>query len=339
MPRLRDLAAFRCNGELRQVKGRFFIRRLLLVVPTIVGIVIVGFVLVHVAPGDPVIALAGENGDAGYYAFMRQRFGLDQPLPLQLVTYFERVAAGDLGESFVHGRSTLAVIAERIPATLLLTSTALVIAVVVSVPLAIIAARRPRGAGDTWINAIALAFYSAPSFWVAQLAILAIALHLGLAPVQGMTSATSSATGLDHALDVARHLALPALVLASQEIAILVRLTRASLIDELGRDHIRTARGKGVTERNVLIRHALPRAFMPAITVIGARTGTLIAGAAVVEVVFGWPGIGRLLVMSLQARDIPLLLGLFLTIALTVTVANIVTDMLHAAIDPRIRLG
>lgn len=321
------------------MKGRFFVRRLLLVIPTVVGIVLVGFLLVHVAPGDPVVALAGENGDDAYYQDMRRRFGLDRSLPQQLATYFARTASGDLGQSWVHGRSILPVIMERVPATLLLTGTALVIAVLVAVPLAAIAASRPYGARDTGISAVALGFYSAPSFWVAQLAILFLALHLGLLPVQGMVSAGGSPNALKNAADIAWHLVLPAVVLASQEVAVLVRLTRTNLLDELAQDHIRTARGKGVRERMVLIRHALPRALLPTITVIGARTGQLIAGATVVEVVFGWPGIGRLLVTSLQNRDTPMLLGLFMMIAFTVAIANLVTDMIHAAIDPRIRLG
>lgn len=321
------------------MKGAFVARRLLLVIPTVIGIVLVGFLLVHIAPGDPVVALAGESGDAAYYSDMRQRFGLDQPLPRQLATYFARVAVGDFGESYVQGRSSMSVIMDRVPATLLLTGTALLIAIVVSVPLAVVAARRPHGARDVGISAVSLGLYSMPAFWAAQLAILLVALRLGLLPVQGMRSATSAAGGLQRILDVARHLALPAIVLASQEVAVLVRLTRTSLLDELTRDHIRTARGKGATECVVLIRHALPRALMPTLTVIGARTGQLIAGAAVVEVVFGWPGIGRLLVTSLQTRDTPLLLGLFMLIAFAVTIANLVTDLIHAAIDPRIRLG
>ncbi|MEO7823022.1 MAG: ABC transporter permease [Gemmatimonadaceae bacterium] len=317
----------------------YFVRRLIQVVPTVLGIVLIAFLLIHLAPGDPVVALAGEHGDAEYYADMRQRFGLDRPLPEQLGTYFARVAAGDLGVSYVHGRSTAAVIMERVPATLLLTGTAMLIAVVVSVPLGAIAARRAGGSPDLGISSLALLLYSAPVFWVGQLAIIVAALELGIFPVQGMTSAGSTATGWARALEVARHLALPALVLASQELAVLVRLTRSGLIDELARDHVRTARAKGVSERGVIVRHAMPRALMPAVTVIGARAGQLIAGAAVVEIVFGWPGIGRLLVTSLQTRDTPVLLGLFTVISFAVVIANLVTDLVHAAIDPRIRLG
>jgi peptide/nickel transport system permease protein len=318
--------------------GGFVLRRLLQVAPTVAGILLVSFLLLHLAPGDPVIAIAGEHGDAAYYAAMRQRFGLDRPLPEQLVTYALRVASGDLGFSYVQGRSAAVVIAERIPATLLLTGTAMLLAVASAIPLGAIAGRRPHGARDVSISALALALYSTPVFWVAQLAILLVAVRLGLAPVQGMVTAGSDVTGAAHVLDVLRHLALPALVLASQELATLARLTRSGVIDELARDYVRTARAKGVGERGVLIRHALPRALLPAITVIGARVGHLLAGAAVVEIVFGWPGTGRLLVAALQTRDTPVLLGLFLVISLGVVLANIVTDLAYAAVDPRIRL-
>jgi peptide/nickel transport system permease protein len=317
---------------------RFVLRRLLQVVPTVAGILLVSFLLVHIAPGDPVLALAGENGDAAYYASMRQRFGLDRPLLEQLATYAVRVASGDLGFSYVQGRSAGAVIAERIPATLLLTGTAMLLAIVGAIPLGAIAGRRPHGARDVGISALALGLYSAPVFWVAQLAILVIALRLGIAPVQGMVTAGSDATGPARAMDVLRHLALPALVLAAQELATLVRLTRSGVIDQMARDHVRTARAKGVGERALLVRHALPRALLPAITVIGARAGHLLAGAAVVEIVFGWPGTGRLLVASLQTRDTPVLLGLFLVVSLGVVLVNIVTDLAYAAVDPRIRL-
>lgn len=319
------------------MSGRLIGMRLLQVVPTVVGIVLIGFLLIHIAPGNPVVALAGEHGDAAYYAFMRERFALDQPLPRQLATYAARVVQGDFGHSYVLGRSVMAVIMERAPATLLLTATALVVAIVAAVPLGAIAARRPHGARDVGISALALGLYSAPAFWVGQLAVLVVALGLGLAPVQGMSTAGSSASGMAHALDVARHLALPALVLASQELAVLVRLTRSGLVDELARDHIRSARGKGVGERAILLRHAMPRALLPALNVVGGRIGHLIAGAVVVEVVFAWPGMGRLLLASLQTRDIPVLLGLFTVVAFTVVLVNVVTDCIHAAIDPRVR--
>jgi peptide/nickel transport system permease protein len=320
------------------VSARFVAGRLLQLVPTMMAILIISFVLIHLAPGDPVIVLAGEHGDAAYYAFMRHRFGLDQPLPQQLVSYLGRVMRGDLGFSYVYGRDTLAVIMERIPATLLLTGSALVISVVVAIPLGTIAAARPHGARDVGISALALGLYSTPAFWIGQLAILGLALGLGIFPVQGMTSAKGAASGWPHTWDVLRHLFLPALVLASQEIAVLVRITRSTMLDELPRDHIRTARAKGLSEMRTLLRHALPRALLPVITVLGARVGQLIAGAAVVEIIFGWPGMGRLLLGSLQSRDTPILLGLFLVVSLTVVLANLFSDLAYAVIDPRIRV-
>lgn len=318
--------------------GGYVARRLLQLVPTVAGILLVSFLLVHLAPGDPVLALAGEHGDAAYYADMRRRFGLERSLPEQLATYAWRVTGGDLGFSYVQGRAAADVIAERIPATLLLTGTALVIAVVAGIPIGALAGRRPHGARDMGIGFVALGFYSVPSFWIAQLAILIVALGLGLAPVQGMTTAGTASAGLARALDVLRHLALPALVLATQEMAALVRLTRGGVASEMERDHVRTARAKGVGELGVLVRHALPRALLPAITLVGARAGHLVAGAAVVEIVFGWPGTGRLLLSSLQTRDTPVLLGLFLVIAIAVVLLNLLTDLAHAAADPRIRL-
>ena len=320
------------------MNARFVAGRLLQVVPTMLAILIIGFILIHLAPGDPVLTLAGEHGDAAYYAFMRHRFGLDEPIPRQLVTYVGRVVSGDLGFSYVYGRGTLRVIMERVPATMLLTGTSLILSILIAIPLGAIAAARPHGARDVGISAIALGLYSTPAFWVGQLAILGFSLQLGLFPVQGMTSAGGAPTGWSHAWDVARHLALPALVLASQEIAVLVRITRSAMLDELPRDHIRTARAKGLSDVRALVRHALPRALLPVVTIVGARVGHLIAGAAVVEIIFGWPGVGRLLLASLQSRDTPILLGLFLVVSFTVVLANLVSDLVYAAIDPRIRV-
>lgn len=323
---------------MHEVSARFAGGRLLQVVPTMVALLVVGFVLIHLAPGDPVLALAGEHGDAAYYAFMRERFGLDQPLLRQLATYLGRVVRGDLGFSYVYGRGTLGVIMERVPATLLLSGTALVLSLLVAIPLGALAASRPHGGRDVGISAFALAFYSTPAFWIGQMAILALSLGLGIFPVQGMTSAGQPPGGWLHAWDVLRHLALPAVVLALQEIAVLVRVTRSTLLDELPRDHIRTARAKGLSAAQALLRHALPRALLPVVTVVGARVGHLVAGAAVVEIIFGWPGMGRLLLGSLQSRDTPILLGLFLVVSLAVVMANLLSDLVHAAIDPRIRL-
>lgn len=325
------------SGAEAGVSLRYAGWRLAQLVPTCAGIVLVGFLLIHLAPGDPVLALAGQNGDAAYYAFMREKFGLDEPLPVQLATYAGNVARADLGISYVQGRPAVDVIVERLPATVLLTVTALVLSTVLGVALGVLAASRPRGARDIAVSTVSLGFYAAPVFWVGQLAVLTLALRLGWFPVQGMSTARSDATGWAQVADVAHHLVLPTLVLAAQEIAAVARLGRAGLLDELARDHIRTARAKGLPERTVLLKHALRRALLPVVTVIGGRVGHLVAGALVVEIVFGWPGIGQLLLSSMQNRDTPIILGIFLVVAITVVFANLLTDFTYVWLDPRIR--
>jgi len=319
------------------VTRRYLLRRLAQLVPTTAAILLIGFLLIHLAPGDPVLALAGDNGDAEYYAQVRQRFGLDQPLPQQLATYAANVLRGDLGTSYVQGRPVADVIAERLPATLLLTGTAVVVSTVVGVAAGVLAAVRRGRWPDLSINTVVLALYAAPVFLVGQLAILLLALRTGWFPVQGMTDPRGSATGLARVADVAWHLVLPALVLAAQEVAAIVRLTRVGLADELTRDHIRTARAKGASRWRVVGKHGMRRPLLPVVTVLGGRVGHLVSGAVLVEVVFGWPGIGRLLVTALQTRDAPSVLGVFLLVAVSVVVANLVTDLGYLWLDPRVR--
>lgn len=312
-------------------------RRLIQVIPAVAGVLVVGFLLIHMAPGDPILALAGESGDEAYYELMRSKFGLDRPLPEQFWSYVSNVIRGDLGNSYVQGRPVDQVIGERLGATVLLTTSALIISTIIGVGLGTYGALRRGSVGDLAINIGALSFYAAPVFWVGQVALLTLALGLGLFPVQGMTTAGSTATGWAAAADIARHLALPALVLASQEVAAVTRLTRVGLIGEMASDHVRTARAKGLTERVVVMRHGLRRALLPVTTVIGGRIGHLVSGAIVVELVFGWPGLGRLLVTAMQNRDIPILLGMFLLVAVSVVIVNLLTDIVYGWLDPRIR--
>jgi len=300
------------------------------------GLLVLTFFLVHLAPGDPVIALGGEHGDPGYYALIRAKFGLDRPLPEQFAVYAARILGGDLGMSFVHGRPVSRVIAERLPATLLLMSTALVLSTVAGVSLGTMAARRAHRRGDLFLRSVALVGQAVPPFWLAQLGILALAVGTGLLPVQGMTDARRGTAGLAYILDVARHLALPALVLACGELALTTRLVRAALIEALGADYVRTARAKGLPEVLVTV-HALRNALLPVVTLIGGRIGTLCAGAVLVEAVFAWPGVGHLLLASLLARDYPVLLGIFLLVSVSVVVTNLLTDLAYGWLDPRIR--
>ena len=319
------------------MSARYVLWRLAQVVPTCAGIVLVGFLLIHIAPGDPVLALAGDGGDAAYYDRVREQFGLDRPLIEQLGVFAANIVRGDVGTSYTQGRPALEVVLERLPSTLLLTTSALVVSTVVGIAAGIAAASRPHGARDALITATSLGLYATPVFLAGQVAILLFALRLGWFPVQGMTTARSDATGVARLVDIGHHLVLPALVLAAQEIAAISRLTRAGLLDELGRDHVRTARAKGAGEARVMVKHALRRALLPVVTVVGGRVGHLVAGAIVVEAVFAWPGVGGLLVSSVQARDIPIVLALFVVIAIAVVVANFLTDLTYAWLDPRVR--
>lgn len=317
--------------------GRYLAWRLLQIVPAVLGILLISFLLIHLAPGDPVLALAGEHGDAAYYADMQAKFGLDRPLPEQFGAFLGNVLRGDLGVSYIQGRPALEAIAERLPATLLLTTSALVVSTVVGVALGVVAAMRAHRAPDLVVNLVTFGLLATPPFWLAQLALLALALHAGWFPVGGMTSPRSSAIGVGAVADIAHHLALPMAVLAAGEVAAIARLTRVGLLDELAEDYVRTARAKGLSEFRVVTRHALRLAMLPVLTVIGGRLGHLLSGAVLVEAVFGWPGIGRLLLSSVQSRDTPIVLGILLLVGVSVVLANVLTDLVYVRLDPRIR--
>lgn len=317
---------------------RYVGSRLLQVPPAVAGILLVGFLLIHLAPGDPVLALAGESGNAEYYAFMTEKFGLDRPLPEQLVRYASNVLRGDLGTSYVQGRPVTTIVTERVPATLLLTATALAISTVAGIALGVFGAHKPRGFRDLAVSSATLGIDAVPVFWLGQLLLLAFALRFPLFPVQGMGSAVGTTGFGAGAVDLLRHLALPALVLAASEIAAVARITRAGLLEQMAQGYTRMAAAKGFSRLQVLRRHALRCALAPVVTVIGARVGHLVAGAVVVEVVFGWPGLGRLLLTAMQSRDSPILLALFLLVAFSVVLANLVTDLAYGWLDPRVRL-
>ena len=319
------------------MNGHYVVRRLLQVVPAMAGILLLTFVLAHVAPNDPARDFAGEGADQAQIDAARAYLELDRPLPEQLAVYVGRVAHGDLGTSYVERQPVLEVIGDRLGPTLLLTGTALVLSTIAGIGLGILSSRRPRGAFDATVSTGSLLAYSLPGFWVAQIAILTLAVKAGVFPVGSMTDARAGFTGLDAAQDVARHLVLPALVLALSEVALLLRVTRTGLLREVGRGYVLTARAKGASPDRILARHALPNALLPVVTVVGSRVGFLVSGAVLVESVFGWPGLGRLLVEAAQSGDHPVLLGLVLLISFSVILANLLPDLTCAWIAPRIR--
>lgn len=312
-------------------------RRLLQAIPLLVGVVVINFTIIQLAPGDPVTALIGDfPAPEEYVQQVRKEFDLDRSVPEQLLAYLGNLARGNLGFSFANRQPVLRVIAERIPATALLTLTALTFAALVGVALGVLAARRPYSWFDNLTSTVALVGFSLPVFWLAQILIIAFALWLGWLPAQGMESLRESRYGFARALDVGAHLILPALALSVRFLAINSRIARASMLEVLGRDFIATARAKGLPERRVLTRHALPNAMLPIVTIISYNFGFALAGSALVETVFAWPGIGRLLYDSIFARDYPVLMGIFLVVTVSVIIANLVTDVLYAHLDPRV---
>jgi len=324
-----------------QLSSRSFVRLLLKRAVQsfllILVLITINFLLIHLAPGDPAHFLAGQSGDEKYYEFIRAKFGLNQPLGTQLWIYLSRVLRGDLGYSLGYQQPVIHVIFERVPATLLLMLSAVSLSSVAGVILGVEAARRENSFSDRAINAFALLGHSMPSFCVGYLLLMVFALYLGIFPVQNMSSSSEKMAGLDYLLDVLNHLVLPALTLTIMYLAQVMRLTRTAMLNVLGENFITTARAKGLEENRVIYGHALRNALLPVVTIIGSDFGMLLSGAVLVETVFAWPGLGRLMIDSLAMRDYPVLMGLFLLISISVVVANFITDMTYAMLDPRIR--
>lgn len=313
-------------------------RRVVLAVPLVIGILVLTFVLIHLAPGDPIYALAGQSGDAAYYAFMRAKFGLDRPLVEQLGIYLLNALHGDFGYSYTHSQPVFAVIADRIPATLLLMIPAVVLSSVAGVWFGAQAAAHLDRSADHAIVAGTLLGAAVPAFWLGQLLVIFFAATLGLFPVQGMSSARGSPTGLAGVLDVLHHLVLPVFTLATLQLTLVARLTRSGLREALAEDYVRTGRAKGLNGVQVLLRHALPNALLPVVTLVGSQFGTLLTGGVLTEIIFAWPGLGRLLYDATLARDYPLLMGIFLVASVSVIAANLIVDLLYGWLDPRVRL-
>lgn len=318
--------------------ARYALVRLLQIPPVLLGLVTVIWLVVRLAPGDPVLALVGDfPAPDEYVKRIREEFGLDRSLPEQFLRYVTAVARGDLGFSFVFRRPVLGLVLERAAATALLTVTALLFASLAGVAVGVLSARRPFSWVDGLISGGSVVGFSVPVFWLGQLLILLFAVTLGWLPAQGMVSVRENPEGWARVRDIALHLVLPAAALSLRSLAMTARLARASMLEVLGRDYIRTAQAKGVSGLRVLIGHALPNAVLPVLTLVGYNLGFVLAGSALVETVFGWPGMGRLLYDSVFARDFPVLLGIMIVVSLTVVLANLATDLLYAYFDPRIR--
>lgn len=292
----------------------------------------VTFCLVSLAPGDTAEVLAGQAGaDPAYLALLRERLDLDQPLPVQIAAYLRDLARGDLGYSLVRGQPVSDAIAGRLGASALLAGSALLFAAVAGIALGTLAAARRGRIADSLVSVLSLVAYSLPVFWLGQLAVALFAVRLHWLPAGGMRDAEGSGG----AGDLARHLLLPALTFGMLLLALIVRLTRAAMIDALGEEYVTVARGKGAREARVLLRHALPNALRPVVTVLTGYVGLILTGGVLVETVFVWPGLGRLLYDAVLARDTPILVGIVLLSALLVLLANMLADVLYRVLDPR----
>jgi peptide/nickel transport system permease protein len=300
-------------------------RRILSIVPTLLGVTVLVFAFLHAVPGDPVEIMLGESASARDAAALREALGLDRPLPAQLATFVERLAHGDLGTSIAFRAPVATVIRERLPATAYLALVAILLAVAGSIPLGVLAASRPGSAIDGAARLVSLVGVAVPSFVAGPVLVLVFAIGLGWLPVSGNEGPA--------------YVVLPAVTLALGMSGVLVRLTRSAMLESLAADHLRTDRAKGAGPVRVTLVHALRTALPPVVTVIGLQAGALLAGAIVTETIFAWPGVGRLVVQAIGARDYPLVQGCVLTIGFVYVLMNLATDAVLARLDPRIRDG
>jgi peptide/nickel transport system permease protein len=296
------------------------------------------FLMVRLLPGDPVTAMTGEYPvPADYAREIRQSYGIDRPLPVQLVLYLQKLGTGDLGFSFKNQQSVGDLLKFRGINTLILGGAAFVLATATGVTLGLLSATHRASGADRAIRSFSAISYAAPVFWVGQLLILLLAVQLRVLPVAGMSSARGVAPGLPQLVDLLQHLLLPAIVLALPVAAIHTRILRVSMIDALQAEYVKTARAKGLPDNLVVLRHAFRNALLPLITVVALEIPTLLAGSVLVETVFAWPGLGRLLFDSIGSRDYPVVEAMLLLVTVLVITANWIADLLYVRLDPRIR--
>ena len=302
---------------------RFLVRRLLLTIPVLLGVATLVFSLIHLVPGDPVQSMLGESASPEDIAEMRGRLGLDRPLYAQYVSFLKGIATGNLGTSLRTNQPVTSSIAERLPATFELAFAAMFVATLIAIPLGIVAA---VGAGthvDHAATTMALLGISVPNFWLGPLLAIVFSVTLGWLPVSGRGTAA--------------HLILPAITLGAPLAAVLARMTRASVIEELRELYVLAARARGVSRVRAVLKHAFRNSLIPIVTVIGLQFGAVLTGAVITETIFAWPGVGRLLIQSISFRDYPLVQGCILLIAVTYVAMNLITDLVYGLLDPRIR--
>ena len=318
----------------------YVLRRVAQAVPVVLAIIVLSFLLLQLAPGDAADVLAGEAGAATpeYMAQLRGKFGLDRPPYVQLLAYMRNVVSFDVGYSFRHNLPVRELIVKRLGPTLLLMGAAFVLSVGAGVLLGLVAATRVNGWPDSLISILALISYATPLFWMGLMLILLFSLRLDWFPTSGMETIAAFHEGWARIVDIAHHLVLPAITLSLFYLALYTRLMRASMLEQAGMDYVTTARAKGLTERRIAFKHLLRNAVLPVVTMAGVQAGSMLGGSVVVESVFAWPGLGLLAFESLFARDLNLLLGIFMFSAMLVVAVNLIVDLIYAVLDPRIQV-
>jgi peptide/nickel transport system permease protein len=312
----------------------YILRRLLALIPVLLIVSIVVFIIMRLIPGDPVDVMYGTEGVSDETrAAMAHKLGLDQPLPVQYGRWLVRFVMGDWGISFINGQPVFRTIMQKLPATYFLALSSMVVALLLSFPLGIVAAVKRNTGIDYAAMVAALAGISIPSFWMAIMLVLIFSLRLRWFPSIGFVSPFQSP------LDSLKHLALPSIALGTALTGTFTRLTRSSLLEVLGEDYVRTARAKGLSERVVILSHALKNAIIPVVTVIGMWFGFQLAGSVVIETIFAWPGVGQLLVQSILSRDYPMVQNVVLIVSMSFVLINLLVDVTYTVIDPRIRLS
>lgn len=320
--------------------SRYLIRRLLQMIPLLLGISILAFLIIKAAPGDPLVVYIDPNKpppSAEDMDRLRARLGLDQPIPVQYVRWLGNALQGDLGFSITGRRAVLLEISDRLPATMLLGVSSLIFALLFSVPIALFSAIKRYTWGDYLITTLSFIGLSMPGFFIALLLMQIFSVQLRWLPTTGMRNVRENYKGIEAAIDIGLHLILPTIALASASLARWVRYQRSSILDVLAQDYIRTARSKGMSEGRILRVHALRNALTPLVTLVGLSIPQLVSGAFIIEFVFGWPGMGLLAVNAALKRDFPIIMGVTMLSALFIVLGNFFADLAYRFIDPRIR--
>ena len=309
-------------------------------IPITLGIILgISFFLIHAAPGDPVAALAGDFVTKEYRDLIIQHYGLDQPLITQSFKYFKNVVTGDFGDSYYFKAPVFAVISTRVLPTLLLIVPSVVLSTFFGIVLGMLTVRFKSYTIGIGIPILATIIYALPTFWLGYLLILFFSIKLNIFPIQGMSNPRYSPEGLEYYIDVFKHLALPLLTMVLTQLAQVVLLVKSRLSEEIQRPYFKTALSKGLKRQSAIFNHALPNAMLPIVTVLGTRFGFLITGSILTETVFAWPGLGRLMIIAIEVRDYPLVLGILFMLSLIILILNLITDLIYTILDPRINFG